>query len=136
MKITDLRFENSFLVLPIHANHMYPLIFGGAFMSQLDLTAATIVTEAVKYSTTVNNAVTHKADFEFIAPSYVGDLITMQAKITGVGKKSISVQVEAYRTSRDSFDKIKVAVANFVFVTRMDDEYKYHNLIGQYDNEN
>lgn len=130
MKITDLTFENSFLVLPIHANHMYPLIFGGAFMSQLDLTAATIVTEAVKYSTTVNNAVTHKADFEFIAPSYVGDLITMKAKITGVGKKSISVQVEAYRTSRDSFDKIKVAVSNFVFATRMDDEYKYHNLIG------
>lgn len=120
--------SNSFVVMPIHTNYMYPLIFGGAFMGELDLCAATLVNKLVKKSLTVDNAVTHKADFTFHAPSYAGDVIYMDASVVELGKKSIVVKVEAYREPRDSLDRIHVATSTFVFVTRMGDEYRPHNL--------
>jgi acyl-CoA thioesterase YciA len=133
MKIETDRKENytSFVVMPEHANYMYPLIFGGVFMSQLDLAAATLVNKIIKQPKTaayIDNAVTHKAEFEFIGPSYVGDLIHMHSYLDSVGKKSIVVNIEAFRETRTSDTKIKVAVAKFVFVTRLGDVYTPHNL--------
>ena len=119
---------NSFVVMPLHTNYMYPLIFGGAFMSKLDLCAATLINGLVKRSSSVDNAVTHKANFTFHAPSYAGDVIYMDAEVVDLGKKSIVVKVEAYREPRDSLDRIHVATSTFVFVTRMGDEYRPHNL--------
>ena len=121
--------SNSFIVMPVHTNYMYPLIFGGAFMSELDLCAATLVNRLVKMSTIVDNAVTHKADFTFHAPSYVGDVIYMDASVSELGKKSIVIQVEAYREPRDSQKRIHVATSKFVFVTRMGEEYRSHNIV-------
>jgi acyl-CoA hydrolase len=120
--------SNSFVVMPIHTNYMYPLIFGGAFMGELDLCAATLVNKLVKKSNSVDNAVTHKADFTFHAPSYAGDVIYMDATAVELGKKSIVVKVEGYREPRDSSDRIHVVTSSFVFVSRMGDEYKPHNL--------
>lgn len=123
-----LKHSNSFVVMPTHTNYMYPLIFGGAFMSELDLCAATLVNKLVKKSDSVDNAVTHKADFTFHAPSYAGDVIYMFAKVVELGKKSVVIQVEGYREPRDSDNHIHVATAKFVFVTRMGDEYRNHLL--------
>ena len=120
--------SNSFVVMPIHTNYMYPLIFGGAFMGELDLCAATLVNKLVKKSLTVDNAVTHKADFTFHAPSYAGDVIYMDASVVELGKKSIVVKVEAYREPRNSPSRIHTATSTFVFVSRMGEEYKPHNL--------
>jgi acyl-CoA thioesterase YciA len=100
-------------------------------MSQLDLAAATLVNKIIKQPTTnivIDNAVTHKADFEFIGPSDVGDLIHMHSYLDSVGKKSIVVNIDAFRETRTSDEKIKVAVAKFVFVTRLGDVYTPHNL--------
>jgi acyl-CoA thioesterase YciA len=124
----DMTHTNSFVVMPTHTNYMYPLIFGGAFMSELDLCAATLVNKLVKKSTTIDNAVTHKADFTFHAPSYAGDVIYMDATVSELGKKSIVVKVEAYREPRDSESRIHVATSHFVFVTRMGESYKHHKL--------
>ena len=120
--------ENSFVVLPKHTNYMYPLIFGGAFMAELDLCAATLANRMVKKSPSVNNAVTHKANFEFIAPSYSGDVIIMKAEVTELRKKAVVVKVIAHREPRGSEVLEKVAAAEFVFVTRKDDKYKDHFL--------
>jgi acyl-CoA hydrolase len=120
--------SNSFVVMPTHTNYMYPLIFGGAFMSELDLCAATLVNNLVKRSKSVDNAVTHKADFTFHAPSYAGDVIYMEAIVEELGKKSIVVKVQAYREPRDSMERIHVATSQFVFVTRKGEEYKQHLL--------
>jgi acyl-CoA hydrolase len=120
--------SNSFVVMPIHTNYMYPLIFGGAFMGELDLCAATLVNNLVKQSRTVDNAVTHKADFTFHAPSYAGDVIYMDATVEELGKKSIVVKVQAYREPRDSMERIHVATSQFVFVTRKGEEYRQHLL--------
>lgn len=119
---------NSFVVMPTHTNYMYPLIFGGAFMSELDLCAATLANGLVKRSSSVNNAVTHKADFTFHAPSYAGDVIYMNAEVVDLGKKSILIKVEGYREPRESTDRIHVATSTFVFVTRKGDKYVSHNL--------
>jgi acyl-CoA thioesterase YciA len=123
-----LKHSNSFVVMPTHTNYMYPLIFGGAFMSELDLCAATLVNKLVKDSRSVDNAVTHKADFTFHAPSYAGDVIYMDAEVVELGKKSIVVKVEGYREPRDSHDRNHVATAKFVFVTRRGNEYRNHLL--------
>jgi acyl-CoA hydrolase len=97
-------------------------------MSELDLCAATLVGNLVKQSSSVDNAVTHKADFTFHAPSYAGDVIYMDATLEELGKKSIVVRVEAYREPRDSTNRIHVATSHFIFVTRKGDEYKQHLL--------
>ncbi len=120
--------SNSFVVMPVHTNYMYPLIFGGAFMSELDLCASILVNKLVKISTEVDNAVTHKADFIFHAPSYAGDVIYMDATVEELGKKSIIVKVEAYREPRNSMERIHVATSQFVFVTRSGEKYKQHLL--------
>lgn len=74
-------FTNHFLVLPEHTNDMAPLIFGGAFMSQLDLCAAMLTKNLLREpGTPADNAVTYKADFTFHAPSYQGDVIRMHAE--------------------------------------------------------
>jgi acyl-CoA thioesterase YciA len=123
-----LKHSNSFVVMPTHTNYMYPLIFGGAFMGELDLCAATLVNKLVKDSRNVDNAVTYKADFTFHAPSYAGDVIYMDAEVVEMGKKSIVVKVEGYREPRTSHDRIHVATAKFVFVTRRGNEYRNHLL--------
>lgn len=107
--------KNHFRVMPTDTNYMSPLIFGGAFMSQLDLCAATAVKQALHYGV-CKHAVTHKADFEFQKPTYLGDTIYMTATIAEVGKKSLVVEVVAEREKPSSSERDKVASARFVFV--------------------
>lgn len=128
IKGEDMTFSNSFIVMPKDCNYMFPLIFGGAFMAQLDLCAAILANRLVKISDTVNNAVTFKADFEFSGPSYSGDIIRMVAGLLDLKKKSICIKVLAYREPRESLEKTLVATGNFVFVTRDDEMYREHEL--------
>lgn len=97
---------------------MYPMIFGGAFYSELDLCAATCVNRFLKIKNSkCKAAVTHKSDITYLGPTYVGDLIFMEAKVIGTGKKSVSVWVDAFRESRGSTNKDKVAEGRFVFIS-------------------
>jgi acyl-CoA hydrolase len=128
ISIQQLKFNNAFVVLPKHCNYMYPLIFGGAFMAELDLCAAVLANKIVKMTNDVDNAVTYKADITFEAPSYSGDVIHMEAQATELRKKSISITVYAYREPRDTEQRKLVAVANFVFITRIGEVYHPHNL--------
>lgn len=123
-----IKHTNSFVVMPTHTNYMYPLIFGGAFMSELDLCAATLVNKLVKKSKTADSAVTHKADFTFHGPSFAGDVIYMEAEVVELRHKAVKVKVESYREPRDEDKRYHVSTATFVFVTRKGEEYVYHNL--------
>jgi acyl-CoA hydrolase len=123
-----IKHTNSFVVMPAHTNYMYPLIFGGAFMSELDLCAATLVNKLVKKSPTSDSAVTHKADFTFHGPSFAGDVIYMEAEVIELRYKAIKVRIQAYREPRDEDNRYHVATATFVFVTRKGEDYVYHNL--------
>ena len=126
------KYETSFLVLPTQCNHKFPLIFGGAFFSQLDLAAACCVRQLLHY-TNCDNAVTFKYNGTFHAPSFLGDMIYITAEVTEVRLKTISVRVEAYKEAHPT-EEIKepkrehVATADFVFVTMLGDKYVNHGL--------
>lgn len=102
---------------------MQPIIFGGEFMSQLDLAVA----HCVRYCLFFNNspctsAVTHQMAFKFLAPCYVGDTLRLVAEIKEARKKAISGVATAYRLDQSAKEKNeaaweKVAVAEFVFIT-------------------
>jgi acyl-CoA hydrolase len=127
------QFKTSFLVLPKHTNHHFPLIFGGAFFSQLDIAAYSCVRQ-VLFNSECDNAVTYKFDGEFVKPSFLGDIIYIECEITEMRFKTISVKVDAFREPSptdhvENNERIHVAKANFVFVTMKNGEYVNHNLI-------
>ena len=81
-------------------------------MAEMDLAAAHCIRKALIGNVNgIENAVTHKANFEFKKPAYVGDLLDLEAVVTSCHTKSITVTVTAKR------NKELVAVGNFVFIT-------------------
>lgn len=113
-------YETSFVVYPRHVNCRSPLIFGGAFFSEMDICAATVVKRFLYDSKTAKSAVTHKFEGTFLKPCYMGNLIFLDARITSVGVKSVVVEVKAYRDTEAGQEL--VAEANFVFVTVANDD--------------
>lgn len=109
-------FSTSFIIFPEHTNHMSPIIFGGKFMAEMDLCAAKCVRRFLYDSETADASVTHKANFTFLRPTYLGDFIIINSTITEVGEKSIKINTGAFREVKDSSLKEKVAEAEFVFI--------------------
>jgi acyl-CoA thioesterase YciA len=113
--IMNLKFTTSFTVYPVDANNMFPMIFGGAFFAQLDKAAATAVKRLLYDSETCKACVAHKFEGTFHKPTYVGDLIFVEAEITSLGKKSVVVEVQAFREREG--ERELAADAKFVFVS-------------------
>ncbi len=88
-------------------------IFGGWIMSQVDL-AGSIAAGRISRGRTVTVAVN---SFHFKKPVYVGDLVSLYAKVLKVGNTSITVHVEVF-AERDpsNIDIIKVTEANLTYV--------------------
>ena len=105
-------FKTNFLVLPKHANHHTPLMFGGHFFSEMDLCAVSCVELFLKDSKTCDSAVTHQFSGEFFKPPYVGDLIYLKAEIVETRKKSIRLIVEARRNDEELIAKVE-----FVYIS-------------------
>jgi acyl-CoA thioesterase YciA len=87
-------------------------IFGGVILSHIDLAAAVecrkqgvrrYVTAAMK-------------EVEFVAPVYVGDLVSFYTKTARVGTTSITVQVEVEVERRTDGRREKVTEAEVVYV--------------------
>lgn len=100
-----------FLILPKDTNHTREIVFGGALMAEMDKTAAIAVKEKLKESVSADEAVTYKADFEFMMPSYVGDILTLEASVSPGKNRSIQVEVNVRR------DSDHIAKGAFVFIT-------------------
>jgi acyl-CoA thioesterase YciA len=88
-------------------------IFGGVILSYIDLAGGI---EAHKYAPKrfVTKAM---REVEFVAPVYVGDLVSFYAQVIRVGRTSLTVQiiVEAERgTSHKS--KVRVTEAEVIYV--------------------
>lgn len=101
------------MAMPADANWLGD-IFGGWLMSHADIAGAThayrlaqgkVVTVAVK-------------DFEFVAPVFVGDVVTFFTKIAATGRTSITVSVKVFaeRPGRDPGEHIEVASGTFIYV--------------------
>jgi acyl-CoA hydrolase len=111
-----MKYNTSFIVFPKHCNHFKELIFGGAFMAEMDLAAAHCVRRALFDTVNdVKNAVTYKASFTFKKPSYVGDLLELEATVEAVTKKSLTVKVVARRNKNWVYEDIAEGI--FVFVS-------------------
>lgn len=130
MKLNTISHTTSFVVMPDHCNYMSPLIFGGKLFAEMDLCAAVVSSKALSFSEWADNAVTHKFDGEFMGPSYLGDLITLNGKVIDVRQKALTIRVNAYRQDRKKLneDPVQVAKADFVFVARNGEQYAHHGL--------
>lgn len=124
----NLSFETTFTVLPKHCNHMYPMIFGGAFFSELDLCAAACARRLLQASE-CDSAVTYKVlNLIFHKAAQSGDIIFMQAEVVELRKKAITIQVSADREHGAMPGRDHVADATFVFVSKKGHEYVPHGL--------
>jgi acyl-CoA thioesterase YciA len=87
-------------------------IFGGWLMSQMDLAAGNVATRRAR-----GRCATVAVDqFTFHSPVHVGDEVSLYARLVGTGRSSMTIDVEAWRRSRDGDDRVKVTQARFVFV--------------------
>ena len=101
------------MLLPKDTN-AHGTIFGGVIMSQIDLAGAV---EAGKVSS--HKVVTVAMNgVEFLAPVYVGDVVSFYTRCTRIGRTSIQihVEVEALRSS-DGHTVVKVTEADVIYVT-------------------
>ena len=115
----NLKYSTSFVVYPDHTNTKSPLIFGGAFFSQIDKAADVAVRRFLYESDSSETAVTHIHEGKFLKPCYLGDLIFLEAEILTTGVKSIVVEVKSYRerVKNKEINRELVAITQFVFVT-------------------
>jgi len=87
-------------------------IFGGWLLSQMDLAAASIA-----FHRAAGRCATIAIDgMTFISPVFVGDEVSLFAKVVHVGRTSLKVEVEAWRRRRDSEQAHKVTQGVFTFV--------------------
>lgn len=128
MKIQNLEFETNLVIMPSDTNYHFPLIFGGAFFSKMDLAAAACVSRAL-HDSECNSAVTYKVtNLTFHKPTYCGELIFIKCKIVGATHKSLTIDVRCYRERRAIAGQDFVAEGRFVFVTKLNDEFHPHGL--------
>jgi acyl-CoA thioesterase YciA len=89
-------------------------IFGGWLMSQIDIAGATVASVRAKgpVATIAVNELT------FRAPLYVGDVVSFYAKVTAVGTKSLTVEVDVFaeRNRQLSEEVVRVSHAVLVYV--------------------
>jgi acyl-CoA thioesterase YciA len=101
------------MAMPADANWLGD-IFGGWLMSHADIAGAIhayrraqgkVVTVAVR-------------DFTFVAPVYVGDVVTFFTNIEQVGRTSLQVRVSVFaeRPGNAPGEHIEVAGATFIYV--------------------
>lgn len=123
-------------IMPKDTNYMFPLVFGGAMMSQVDLAAATH-TRMLLHWTTCDKAVTYKANVLFTAPSYAGDTIRFDSRLVEVRDNSLRFIVEVYRiplldaSREDAPMKMTyqhIGTHELVFVTMTGDKFTPHRL--------
>jgi len=127
--IMNTEFETTFVVMPKHCNYMYPMIFGGAFFSEMDLCAASCVNRLL-HDSECDSAVTHKFEGTFHAAAESGDLVFLRAKVIQLRKKAVVVKVTAYRERRAKTGQDFIADATFVFCTKKDGKFEHHGLNG------
>jgi acyl-CoA thioesterase YciA len=87
-------------------------IFGGWVLAQMDL-AAGIVAHLRAHSRVVTAALD---GMSFHRPVYVGDLVSCYARVTKVGRTSITVQVDTYARRGRTGEEVKVTEGRFTVV--------------------
>lgn len=104
------------MLLPKDTNG-YGTIFGGVIMSHLDLAGSA---EARRH--TRARVVTVAIDkVEFIAPVFVGDVVSFYTRLDRIGRSSLHVSLEVEAERGDGGERVKVTDARIVYVAVDDD---------------
>ncbi|MGK6320959.1 acyl-CoA thioesterase [Sphingomonas sp. DT-204] len=99
------------VAMPADANP-YGDIFGGWLLSQMDSAAGSVASRHCG-----GRAVTIALDgMEFINPVFVGDEVSVYARLVKTGRTSMTIDVEAWRRHRHERNHHKVTQAHFTFV--------------------
>ncbi len=99
------------VAMPSHTNP-HGDIFGGWLMSQMDLAAGSVAARVSR-----GRAATVRVEaMSFLNPVFVGDEVSLYARLTTRGRSSMKIDVEAWRRSRESEETVKVTEAIFTFV--------------------
>ncbi len=87
-------------------------IFGGWLMSQMDLAAGNVASRVSR-----GPAATVRVEaMSFLSPVFVGDEVSLYARLSHRGRTSMKIEVEAWRRSRIAEETVKVTEALFTFV--------------------
>ncbi len=87
-------------------------IFGGWLMSQMDLAASSIA-----HTRAHGRVATVAVDgMSFLSPVFVGDEVSLYARLLATGRSSMRIFVEAWRRQRHDVARVKVTEATFTFV--------------------
>ncbi len=87
-------------------------IFGGWLMAQMDLAAGNLAARISRGRCATVRAET----MVFLSPVFVGDEVSLFARLVSRGKTSMKIEVEAWRRARDNEETMKVTEAVFIFV--------------------
>ena len=99
------------LAMPADANAAGD-IFGGWLMAQMDLAASSVASRHAR-----GRAVTIAVEgMTFHRPVFVGDELSVYARLVKTGRTSMQVEVEAWARDRHGDDLNKVTNAAFTFV--------------------
>lgn len=106
------------VLLPKDTN-AYGVVFGGVIMSHLDIAGAI---EARRHTT--HRVVTVAIDkIEFVAPVFVGDVVSFYTQLQSVGRTSVTVSIDVEADRTDGGGRVRVTQAQAVYVA-LDDEGK------------
>ena len=99
------------LAMPADANPNGD-IFGGWLLSQMDVAGAVMA-----YDLTRGRIATVAVEgMSFLAPVFIGDLVSCYAQIGRIGRTSVSVRVESYVRRRETHAIEKVTEGVFTYV--------------------
>ena len=85
------------MILPADVN-IHGTVFGGAILSEYDLAGATAVRQFLGLSRTT----TRHLSIDFTKALYPGDVFTIYARLEKIGRTSVTVHLEGWRTSSDN----------------------------------
>jgi len=91
--------------------------FGGFIMSQADM-AASILSRQATGGRVVTRAVN---SFEFLKPSYLGNVLSFYTEIERVGRTSLTIGVKVYALDINTDKSELISVSSIIFVAVDDD---------------
>ena len=95
-------------------------VFGGAILSEIDLSAA-----IASHRHHCGNVVTVAMDaIEFLKPVFVGDVLTIFAEATHVGRSSIHVDVKVFAERRLTNGEVVPVTTAKVTMVAVDEEFR------------
>lgn len=92
-------------------------VFGGWVLSQMDIAGGICAEQAIRRSGEGGRLATVAVEaMTFHRPIAVGDVVSLYAEVTRIGRTSISVRIETIVNRRGSPQDIRVTEGTFVYV--------------------